>query len=215
MGRLCTIVTLAPSRNANKIRLLNDGKYKRPKAGKDDDKAHPPIHPAKYETGLTGEEKQLYELIVRHFLATCSDDAIGYQTQVTIDIAGEEFNCWGLMITDLNWLNVFKYEKWSNKDIPVFKNGETFAPTSLIMDESSTEPPRLLSEAELINKMDKSGIGTDATIAQHINTVKERGYAVCQNGHYEPTELGLALVKGYASMGLELSKPNLRAKVHK
>jgi DNA topoisomerase-3 len=34
-----------------------------------------------------------------------------------------------------------------------------------------------LTEADLITKMDQNGIGTDATIHEHIKTVQERGYA--------------------------------------
>ena len=49
--------------------------------GKNDDMAHPPIHPIALPTNLTNpKQKQLYELIVRHFLACCSKDAVGAET---------------------------------------------------------------------------------------------------------------------------------------
>lgn len=34
-------------------------------------------------------------------------------------------------------------------------------------------------KAELIQLMDKEGIGTDATMATHIATIQQRGYATC------------------------------------
>jgi DNA topoisomerase-3 len=40
--------------------------------------------------------------------------------------------------------------------------------------QSSTQPPQLLTEAELIGLMDQHGNGTDATIPEHVHTVKER-----------------------------------------
>lgn len=43
------------------------------------------------------------------------------------------------------------------------------------MVEGSTTAPSLLTEADLIALMDKHGIGTDATHAEHINTIKTRG----------------------------------------
>lgn len=45
-----------------------------PRQGKKSDQAHPPIHPTKYAAGnLGGEnERKVYEFIVRHFLACCS-----------------------------------------------------------------------------------------------------------------------------------------------
>lgn len=39
------------------------------------------------------------------------------------------------------------------------------------------QAPSLLSEADLIQMMNRYGIGTDATIAQHITTVQTRDYA--------------------------------------
>lgn len=36
-----------------------------------------------------GNDARLYEFIVRHFLATCSKDAQGQETTVTINIADE------------------------------------------------------------------------------------------------------------------------------
>lgn len=55
------------------------------------------------------------------------------------------------------------------------------------MNEGATVAPPLLTEADLIALMEKNGIGTDATHAEHINTVKERGYiGVVDNGGLVP-----------------------------
>lgn len=55
--------------------------------------------------------------------------------------------------------------------------------------------------------MDTKGIGTDATIAQHIKTIQERRYAVRNvQMRFEPTELGLALVEGYEAIGFTMTK---------
>jgi DNA topoisomerase III len=50
----------------------------------------------------------------------------------------------------------------------------------LQMIDGETKPPTLLSESDLISKMDQNGIGTDATIHEHIKTVQERNYAYKQ-----------------------------------
>ena len=46
----------------------------RPKAGKNDDQAHPPIHPLKDANpgDMDAEEFKVYELVTRYFLACCS-----------------------------------------------------------------------------------------------------------------------------------------------
>jgi len=40
--------------------------------------------------GISGNDAKVYELIVRHFLACCSKDALGKETTVEIEIAEEK-----------------------------------------------------------------------------------------------------------------------------
>lgn len=124
---------------------------------------------------LQGNEKRVYELICRHFLACVSKDATGSETTVNVVVAEEEFTATGLVIYERNYLDVYIYEKWNSKEIHNYQIGNTFQPTELSMPEGSTSPPSLLTEADLIALMDKNGIGTDATHAEHINTIKQRG----------------------------------------
>jgi len=53
--------------------------------------------------------------------------------------------------------------------------------------------------------------GTDATIHEHIKKVLEREYVFKVRNMFYPSTLGVALVVGYDSMSLDLSKPVLRA----
>lgn len=64
-----------------------------------------------------GDERRLYEFIVRHFLACCSQDAQGQETTVEIDIAQERFVAHGLIILARNYLDVYPYDHWSDKVI--------------------------------------------------------------------------------------------------
>ncbi|XP_033096293.1 DNA topoisomerase 3-alpha-like [Anneissia japonica] len=185
-----------------------------PRRGKNTDNAHPPIHPTKYTGTLQGNDQRIYELICRHFLACCSQDAQGKETTVEIEIAQESFSAQGLMIIARNYLDVYPYDKWSSKVIPVYNIGDTFQPTVLEINDGETCPPPLLTEADLITLMDKHGIGTDATHAEHIETIKSRMYVGARpDGKLVPGELGMGLVEGYDNMGYELSKPDLRAEL--
>lgn len=67
------------------------------------------------------------------------------------------------------------------------------------MLEGKTTPPKPLTESELIGLMNKNGIGTDATMHDHIQTIQKRGYATknVQNFMFIPTPLGLALCNAY------------------
>ncbi|XP_019397469.1 PREDICTED: DNA topoisomerase 3-alpha [Crocodylus porosus] len=194
-------------------RILDQG-GPTPRNGSKTDQAHPPIHPTKYTCNLQGNEQRLYELIVRHFLACCSQDAKGQETTVEIDIANERFIAQGLMILARNYLDVYPYDKWSDKVIPVYERGSRFQPTTVEMVDGETSPPQLLTEADLIALMDKHGIGTDATHAEHIETIKARMYVgLTPEQRFLPGHLGMGLVEGYDSMGYEMSKPNLRAEL--
>ena len=56
-------------------------------------------------------------------------------------------------------------------------------------------------------------IGTDATHAEHIETIKNRMYVGLQDSRFVPGELGMGLVDGYDAMGFHMSKPHLRAEL--
>ncbi|XP_017370352.1 DNA topoisomerase 3-alpha isoform X3 [Cebus imitator] len=185
-----------------------------PRNGNKSDQAHPPIHPTKYTNSLQGDEQRLYEFIVRHFLACCSQDAQGQETTVEIDIAQERFVAHGLMILARNYLDVYPYDHWSDKILPVYEQGFRFQPSTVEMVDGETSPPKLLTEADLIALMEKHGIGTDATHAEHIETIKARMYVgLTPDKRFLPGHLGMGLVEGYDSMGYEMSKPDLRAEL--
>ena len=197
---------------AFQFRILNEWNGPNPRQGKKSDQAHPPIHPIKHTDSLHGDEARVYEFIVRHFLACVSKDAVGAETTVNIDIAGEKFVGHGLSVRERNYLEVYTYERWSDKEIIDYTQIREFEPTSIDILDSSTEPPRLLTEADLIVLMDKHGIGTDATHAEHIETVKSREYVFIEDrDKLVPGKLAMALVEGYDGMGFAMSKPNLRA----
>jgi len=200
---------------ANK--LLSNNNFQNPRAGQHDDNAHPPITPAKAvdpETIGDLTQRKIYTLVVKHYLACCSRDAVGRETELTLKLASEEFVAKGLMILEKHWLDIYHpWERWSTGqgELPRALVGSRITPTSLTMNEGQTTPPQPISEVELIALMDKNGIGTDATIAQHITTICERHYAEKDhNQRFHPTKLGIALVEGYNSMGYQLNKPDLR-----
>jgi DNA topoisomerase-3 len=135
------------------------------------------------------------------------------------------FHANGLIVLERNYLDVYVYDKWeSSQRLPAFQVGELLEPTEAKIFEGKTTPPNYLTEPELIGLMDANGIGTDATMAEHIAKVKEREYVGTQtrrNGRSSvqeliPTRLGIALVEGYDNVvaGLRdspsLSKPFLR-----
>jgi len=203
--------------SAYAARLLTADHFQMPRAGQHDDNAHPPISPAKIVNPneiTDATQRSVYILIIKHYLACCSRDAIGRETLLTLRMSSEEFTARGLMIVEKNWLEIYHpWERWSTGqgELPPLQVGSRIVPTSLLMKEGRTTAPEPISEVELITLMDRNGIGTDATIAQHISTIQDREYAIKDaNQKFSPTQLGIALVEGYNSMGYQLNKPDLR-----
>ncbi|KAL3423667.1 DNA topoisomerase [Phlyctema vagabunda] len=167
--------------------LMNGG-FQQPREGRNDDKAHPPIHPVAYcaPGGLNAEEGRLYEFVTRHFLACCSEDAKGEQTDIEIEYGDEVFHTHGTIVLERNFLDVYVYQNWTNSTIlPKFTLGETFEPAEAMMTEGKTTAPGYLTETDLLALMDANGIGTDATMAEHIAKIKDRSYVTTRprSGH--------------------------------
>ncbi|EFW16583.1 DNA topoisomerase 3-beta [Coccidioides posadasii str. Silveira] len=207
---------------------LMAGGFKQPRSGRHNDQAHPPIHPVTYvaPSVLTADERRVYEFVVRRFLACCSDDAKGETSEVDIQYGDEKFHAQGLIVLERNYLDIYVYDKWeSSQELPKFTVGEVFEPKEAKITEGKTTPPNYLTEPELIGLMDANGIGTDATMAEHIFKIKDRQYVATRrrggNGRnsveeFIPTKLGVALVEGYDNLVLDLAdcpslcKPFLR-----
>ena len=204
-------------------RALSSGRFSMPRPGRNNDNAHPPIYPTKLASdadcqswrGRNPNLVKVYEFVCRHFLACCSLPAVAHKTTVEIEMGGETFRATGIMIKELNYLDVYgrgpangprlepSYDGWVSNGLPTYRVGQAFAPTDLRLDQGSTAAPPLLSEVDLLQKMESNQIGTDATQAAHIEkVVGERGYAVkVGDNRLKPTELGEGLVAGYCARG--------------
>lgn len=202
---------------ANRLADESSGLFRFPRKGRANDNAHPPIHPTQQiPTNLNPQENKIYEFVVRRFLACCSQPARGNSTQAKINIGIESFSLSGLIITEYNYLEVYPWDKWATGTVPSFiKEGVTLPISSLKLTESKTTAPKYLTEPELITLMEKNGIGTDATIHEHIAKILSRDYAQKSGKFFIPSVLGMSLVEAYENMEmrLSLSRPYLRAKM--
>ncbi|CCW69301.1 unnamed protein product [Phytomonas sp. Hart1] len=210
------LVDYPPVSDFSAAMLADPGKrFRRPLKGSHDDHAHPPIHPIKAWGGPAGEEKgRLYTLIAQHFLASLSPDAVAATTSVRVQFGEEEFTTGGSTILERGYLAVYPYDNWHGSSIPHYQIGDRFVTTEVGLASHRTAAPADLTETDLITLMDDHGIGTDATIAQHIKTVIERGYVKRERQTLVPTTLGIALASAYDVVGLaSLLQPQLRAQM--
>jgi len=85
---------------------------------------------------------------------------------------------------------------------------------TLNLKEKMTTAPGYLTESELIGQMEKNGIGTDASIATHIENILKRNYVeLAQGRRLIPTKLGLVLAQGYHLIDSSLVLPKVRADI--
>jgi DNA topoisomerase-3 len=93
-------------------------------------------------------QRDVYILVVKHYLACCSRDAVGKETVLTVKMATEEFTAKGLMVVERNWLEIYApWERWSTGqgEIPTVQVGSRFIPTSLWMKDGRTTAPNPIS----------------------------------------------------------------------
>jgi len=95
LGEFCSEVSFDFLYRLKLTYRLLDGDFQKPRNGRKNDKAHPPIHPTANAGDLAGDEKRVFDLIARRFLASCHRNAEGKTTTVEIDIAGELFSTSG------------------------------------------------------------------------------------------------------------------------
>ncbi|KAJ3344120.1 DNA topoisomerase 3-beta-1 [Gonapodya sp. JEL0774] len=100
---------------------------------------------------------------------------------------------------------------------PGLEAGAEYPLDDVTVREGVTKPPEYLSEGEMVGEMEKLGIGTDASMALHIENIVNRRYVTVEGPRrrLKPTNLGVVLIHGYQKIDPELSLPTLRSAMEK
>jgi DNA topoisomerase III len=165
---------------------------------------------------LSSDEKKLFDIIARAYLAALMPDFRYRQTTATLDVHGFEFHASGRQPIDLGWRAAFP--EWQPADekgdeaqlLPTLRDGEPAQLQDAKIEDKETRPPPRYSEGTLIEAMQNAwrfvddavlrerlkeakGIGTPATRAEIIGGLKKQGFLVTQGKNIVPTEAGLSL----------------------
>ncbi|MFH1500862.1 MAG: DNA topoisomerase I [archaeon] len=162
----------------------------RPVEGKKSDPAHPSIYPTGEFKGLAGDEKKIYELIVRRFLAVFCEDAIVENKRITCVVEDLKFSTRGQIIKKKAWMEVYNAKLKETKLPDV--NGEVKV-DKVRIEEKETQPPKRFTQASLITELEKRNLGTKATRASIIETLYNRQYVKEQS--IQATPLGIELIE--------------------
>ncbi len=150
---------------------------------------------------LTAEERSVYDLVARHFIAVFYPDCQFLTTTVTGQAADIPFKVTGKQITQAGWRDVFARVKADDEEeqsddeeertLPAFQKGES-GPHTPRLAQKATTPPKPYTEATLLRAMEtagktvdneelrdalkENGIGRPSTRAAIIETLFRRQY---------------------------------------
>lgn len=139
---------------------------------------HPPITPMKANFESSADRYgRIFDYVIQHFLATLMKPCIYETTTVTIKCGDETFTAVGKRLLDPGFTRVFAWKGLEEEEqIPPLQKGDIVSLRDCSLNQKSTTAPGYLTESELISLMERHGIGTDASIPVHINTISARNY---------------------------------------
>jgi len=161
----------------------------KPIEGKKSDPAHPSIYPTGNKQILSGDEENIYNLIVKRFLSLFCNNAIIENKTVNVKVNGLIFSAKGSVIIKKAWMEIYPSKLKENK-IPDLKGEVKIINTRT--EEKETQPPKRYTPASIISKLEKSNLGTKATRAAILETLYNRGYI--KEKSIEATPLGMSLI---------------------
>lgn len=114
---------------------------------------------------MTNEERKIYDMVVRRFLAVLSPACEYEETVIKGTIGSETFTAKGNIIKQHGWREIYEsgYEDPDDDDaedsfvkqtLPEVKKGDTLDVTSLTVTEGKTKPPAYFTEGTLISAME-------------------------------------------------------------
>ena len=171
-------------------------------------------------THMTSEERKIYDLVVRRFLAVLYPPAEFEQISVKASVKGEHFAAKGETIREAGWRAVYdsdieeedEDDSLKNQILPELKKGQSLPVKKLEVTEGKTKPPAHYTEATLLTSMEKGGLGTVATRADIIEKLFNTFYMEKKGNDLLITSKGRQLLELVPS---DLKKPELTARWEK
>ena len=165
---------------------------------------------------LSIDEKKLFDVIARAYLAAVMPDFRYRQTTASLDVGGFPFKATGRQPIDLGWRAAFPDWKPAEEKgddahlLPVMRDGEIAQLERPTIENKETRPPPRYNEGTLIEAMQNAwrfvddevlrdrlkeakGIGTPATRAEIIGGLKRQDFLVADGKNIVPTATGFRL----------------------
>jgi DNA topoisomerase-3 len=168
---------------------------------------------------LTPDERRVFDLVARRFLAVFHPPARYARTTVITNVEEERFRTRGKVTLEAGWRAVYGVEPDQERqsedeaeggEIPVLQEGQTVRCIAAEIEEKMTRPPpryteatllsametagKLIDDEELREAMKQSGLGTPATRAETIETLIRREYIERVGKDLQATPKGIQVV---------------------
>lgn len=126
---------------------------------------------------MSSEERKIYDLVVRRFLAVLYPPCEYEQIKLTGSCAGEKWTAGSRMMKEAGWQQVYESEWEEEEDnplmtvtsMPKLEKGRKDAVMRPKVSEGQTKPPAYYNEGTLLTAMEKGNLGTVATRADIID----------------------------------------------
>jgi DNA topoisomerase III len=176
-----------------------------------------------HDTSRMGEdERRVYALVVRRFLAVFHPDAVYERTRIETTVEERVFRTSGRVLLEAGWRAVYGEPSGNGKpkedddsggdqELPRLEQGEDVETREIEAMRKETQPPRRFSDASLLAAMETagkdigdaelreamkdSGIGTPATRAAIIERLIDVGYLEREGRALRATEKGIQVIR--------------------
>ena len=167
---------------------------------------------------LSGPERNIYDLVVRRFLAVLMPPQEYEEVELTLTVAGSTFTAKGKIIQTMGWRAVYDKSFSMDEDeedtqsLPPVTQGQKLKVSAVQVTSGKTPPPPRYTEATLLTAMEHpqaqvedknlrkileetSGLGTPATRADIIEKLFSAFYIERRGKELVPTSKGMQLVE--------------------
>lgn len=166
------------------------------------------------DSSLSGDERDIYDLVARRFLAVFFPPAVHVHTSLVTKVNDHTFHSRSLHVACQGWEEVYssvanvEEDSEEQSKLPALRKGDAVDLVSAAIEEKKTRPPGRYTDATLIKAMKsagrvsgnaekaekEAGLGTPATRASIIEKLISVGYVERRGKHLAPTGKGEELV---------------------
>jgi DNA topoisomerase-1 len=126
---------------------------------------------------LNSFERNIWNLVVRRFMAAFGDPAMEQTVKATVSINGDRFLLEGRETLEDGWIRFYQpYANSMDVHLPPMVAGQEVNVEKIASHDEFTRPPPRYNPGSLLKRMQKENLGTKATRAGIIQTLYDRKY---------------------------------------